>query len=156
MTTDHPTPAAFDPTPAAAQAALTGAHAARAAARTARARRIPAWHPPVAGLLFAAGFTGLALYTDSRHVVTLAASLVCLLAFLALFGVHARAGGVVLRPTGTPRERWLRQSPALISTALAVATAFLITPSAALAVFGVAQGALTWLQLHRERTRPTA
>lgn len=149
MTTDHPTPAA-------AEAALAAARSARTAAVD--ARRVPAWHPPAAGLLYAAGFTGLALLTAQAHpsAALMLASLACLLGFLALFVVTARAGGVLLRPTGTARERWSRQSPVLLSVTAAVAAALLVNPPAALAVFGITQGALTWSQLHRTRTRPTA
>ncbi|MDX3385910.1 hypothetical protein PV682_31295 [Streptomyces niveiscabiei] len=147
MTTDLPTPAA-------AEAALAAARSARTAAVD--ARRVPAWHPPAAGLLYAAGFTGLALLTTQDHpsVALMLASVACLLGFLALFVANARAGGVLLWPTGTARERWLRHSPALLSTAAAVVAAFAINTPAALAVFGITQGALTWLQLHRARTKP--
>ncbi|MFM9445175.1 hypothetical protein [Streptomyces acidiscabies] len=149
MTTDHPTPAA-------AEAALAAARSARTAAVD--ARRVPAWHPPAAGLLYAAGFTGLALLAAQDHpsVALMLASLACLLGFLALFVVTARAGGVLLRPSGTARERWSRQSPVLFSVTAAVVAAFAVNPPAALAVFGITQGALTWSQLHRARTRPTA
>ncbi|KND31666.1 hypothetical protein [Streptomyces acidiscabies] len=148
MTTDHPTPAA-------AEAALAAARSARTAA--VNARKVPAWHPPAAGLLYAAGFTGLALLTAQDHpdVALMLASLACLLGFLTLFVVTARAGGVLLRPSGTTRERWARQSPVLFSVTAAVVAAFTINPPAALAVFGITQGALTWSQLHRARTRRT-
>ncbi|MET8981001.1 hypothetical protein ABZX85_35905 [Streptomyces sp. NPDC004539] len=155
MTADHPAPAAGHEIRA-AQAALAAARSARAAALA--ARRVPTWHPPAAGLLHAAGFTGLALAMNQDHANAhlMAASLTCLLAFLALFVVDARAGGVLLPPTGTPRERWRRQSPALLTTAAAVATAFLTDPSAGLAVYGVTQGAVTWFQMRRSGARPTA
>ncbi|MHC5905348.1 hypothetical protein ACVNF4_15815 [Streptomyces sp. S6] len=151
MTADHPTPATVQ----SARTALSSARAAQAAARA--ARRVPAWHPPAAGLLYAAGFTGLSLVADQDppSVALMVASLACLLGFFAVFFANVTAGGVLLRPTRTPRERWLRHISFVVCTALAVATAFLIDPPAALAVFGVTSGAAFWLQLHRDRTRRT-
>ena len=163
MTTDRPAPTPA-PTPApapapatvhAARTALAAAQAAQAAARA--ARRVPAWQPPTAGLLYAAGFTGLSLVPnqDPPSIYLVAASLACLLGFFAVLFANVTAGGVLLRPTRTPRERWLRQVSFLLSTALALATAVLINPPAALAVFGMTSGASMWLQLHRDRTRRT-
>jgi hypothetical protein len=136
--------------PSEADAAFTAAHSAFSAARA--ARRVPAWHPPTAGLLFAAGFGGLALF-DARPDAWayLVGGLACLIAFLVLSVASSRAGGVALWPTGDARGRALKQSVALIPLAAAgVATVFLGFPGF-LAVFGLGLGALTWIQLAQAR-----
>ncbi|MFR0358374.1 hypothetical protein [Streptomyces sediminimaris] len=141
--------------PTAADAALTAARGAFSAARA--ARRVPAWHPPAAGLLFAAGFGGLALFDAYPGAWGyLAAGLACLIAFLVLSVASSRAGGVALWPAGDTRTRALRQSALLIPLAAAgAATLFLGFPGF-LAGFGVGLGALTWIQLAQARTERRA
>ncbi|MEV6023788.1 hypothetical protein [Streptomyces sp. NPDC052036] len=136
--------------PLEADTALTAARSAVSAARA--ARRVPVWHPPAAGLLFAAGFGGLALFDAHPDAwAYLVGGLVCLIAFLVLSVVSSRAGGVALWPTGDTRGRALRQSVALIPLAAAgVATVFLGFP-AFLTVFGLGLGALTWIQMAQAR-----
>lgn len=140
-----------DPTsPTAAHAALTTARRAYTAARG--ARRVPAWHPPAAGVLFAAGFGGLALFDaypgDRMYLV---AGLGCLIAFLVLSVVSSRAGGVALWPAGSVRDRTLRQSAVLVPVAAAGVAAVFFGFPWFVAVFGIGLGALTWIRMAQAR-----
>jgi hypothetical protein len=136
--------------PTGADAALTAARSAFSAARA--ARRVPVWHPPAAGLLFAAGFGGLALF--DAHPGSwgyLVAGFGCLVAFLVLSVASSRAGGVALWPTGDTRGRALRQSAVLIPLVAAGAAAVFLGFPGFLGVFGIGLGALSWIQLAQAR-----
>jgi hypothetical protein len=136
--------------PTGADAALTAARSAFSAARA--ARRVPVWHPPAAGLLFAAGFGGLALFDAHPGAWGyLMAGFGSLLAFLVLHVASSRAGGVALWPAGDTRTRALRQSALLIPLAAAGAAALFLGFPGFLAVFGIGLGALTWIQLAQAR-----
>ncbi|MFF4356320.1 hypothetical protein [Streptomyces sp. NPDC001604] len=141
--------------PTGADAALTAARSAFSAARA--ARRVPAWHPPAAGLLFAAGFGGLALFDAHPGAWGyLAAGFGCLAAFLVLSVASSRSGGVALWPTGQMRGRVLRQSAVLAPLAAAGAAALFLGFPAFLAVFGIGLGALSWIQLAQARRGQSA
>lgn len=147
--TDSITPAPL--TPADAEAALATARAARSAAQ--EARSIPPWHAPVSGLLLAATFTGLAVtsaHPDSWVWLNLVFG-ACALGFLALNVATTRAGGILLWPTLTLKERWLRQVPFLVASALAYLVGQFLGLPAGLAVFGVVGGALVWYQTEQRR-----
>ncbi|MFJ9475578.1 hypothetical protein ACIRRI_11235 [Streptomyces mirabilis] len=136
--------------PADADAALTTARSALAAAR--RPRPVPAWRPPVTGVLFAAGFGCLALYDAHPHTwAYLLGAALCLAIFLALTIASSRAGGITPWPAGSARERARRQSAvALPIVAGGIAWTFLGFPGF-IGVFGAGLGILTWVQMASAR-----
>ncbi|WP_327286322.1 MULTISPECIES: hypothetical protein [unclassified Streptomyces] len=143
------------PTPDEANSALTVAGSARRAARA--PRPMPSWLPPVAGLLLAGGFVNFGLAYEYRdEPAFVAAAVICLVLALLAVASTVRAGGVVPAPAGTPRERTLRQLPALLPFVAGGVGALFAGVVGCLAVAGLGLGALAWLQLARLRNGAAA
>lgn len=126
-------------------------------ARSSRPRPMPSWLPPVAGLLLAGGFVNFGLAYEYRdEPAFVAAAVICLVLALLAVASTVRAGGVVPAPAGTPRERTLRQLPALLPFVAGGVGALFAGVVGCLAVAGLGLGALAWLQLARLRNGAAA
>ncbi|MEZ0492258.1 hypothetical protein AB2L28_08400 [Kineococcus sp. TBRC 1896] len=117
-------------------------------------RSFPAWLPPAAGALFAAGLAcGAAAIGDWRpRALYLLAAAACLAGFLLLMVVASRAGGLVQLPVGTSRQRWLRQLPELAALLLGLVVGLGVGWAAGVLTWGVTGGAALWWRLaHQQR-----
>jgi hypothetical protein len=121
---------------------MNGSHAARP---------IPRWLPPVGGLLFALGFVGLGVSATWRSWGYLVAALACLTSFLAVVVYASRAGGITPWPSGSYRQRAVRQLPAVVVLLAGAVAAFPFGVTGFTVVVGVGLGAVAWAQLARAR-----
>ncbi|MCL7490027.1 hypothetical protein M8I34_00910 [Streptomyces sp. MCA2] len=117
----------------------------------------PAWQPPVAGVLFAGGFTFFALFdSQPRAWAYLAGGFACLIAFLVVMTSFSRGGGITVWPAGSYRQRAMRQLPALGAVVAGGAAGLVFDLSIGLVVAGVGLGGLTWARMAHTRNRVPA
>ena len=105
---------------------------------------------------FAAGLACTAAVAGGRRpaAVHAIAALALLVVFLLLMAAASRAGGLVPLPTGTSRQRWLRQVPELAALGLGLVAGPTAGWATALLTWAIAGGIALWWKMTREQHRP--